>query len=209
MEEVYQNLKEALKVENTSPTPYELQKRFDSMDKKPERTPYHGFVVSDAANLIDLSNSTENKQPGPAENIPIVVHKQSDLVSQQGIPLTVMEGNQSTELHGRNLTNNIPNISNLIMPAGVNESQGFVTGSSVASSFVESSFIPSIISEAVSTTPTPSSSLLPVVLDDELSSCSTYRGSEQLDSEDEDQDKLDRIEQDIDQSADLLANLGF
>ena len=108
--------------------------------------------MSDAANLIDLSNSIENKQPGPGENIPIVVFKQSDLVSQQGIHLTVMEGNQSTELEGRNLTDNLPNISNLIMPAGVNESQGFVTGNSMASSVVESSFIPSIISEAVSTT---------------------------------------------------------
>ena len=81
----------------------------------------------------------------------------------------------------------------------------------------DSSFLPSVISESELNTPILSSALLPAVLFSDqpslsLSSCSTYR--EEQDSEDEDndseeQDRLGRIEQDIEQSADLLAYLGF
>merc|ERR1712106_1003948 len=136
MENVYQNLKKAFKVENTSPTPYELQQRFDSMDKKPERTPYKGFVVSDAANLIDLSNPLEMPQSTQDNASPMVV-QQSGLLSQhqQGIPATVLGINQSADFHTRNDMNSI---SGLYMPAVVNESGANFTHSSV----VESSFLP-------------------------------------------------------------------
>ena len=204
MEDVYQNLKKSLKVENTSPTPYELQQRFDSMDKKPERTPYQGFVVSDAANLIDLS--IEKNASAQEDNIPMVVH-QSDRFAQQGIPATVLGFNQSAQLQTRDPSNDMNITSGLYMPAVINES----ARSPVQSSFVESSFLPSVLSDAISITPTPSSSMLPAVLDthmsSNMSSCSTFTGSEEQDSDE--QDKLGRIEQDIDQSADLLANLGF
>jgi len=217
MEDVYQNLKKALKVENTSPTPYELQQRFDSLEKQPARTPYQGFVVSDAANLIDLSTPTQTIQPGPEENIPMVVHHQSLLLSQQAIPLTVVEN--VSGLQATNTGSTITSTSGLNMPDIVNESIKLGAGMrfSDPSASSDSSFLPSVISESELNTPILSSALLPAVLFSDqpslsLSSCSTYR--EEQDSEDEDndseeQDRLGRIEQDIEQSADLLANLGF
>ena len=189
MEDVYQNLKRALKSESTSPTPYELQQRFDSMDKKPTITPYQGFIASNGANLIDLSNPIANSKD---VNIPMVVQDQM-------IPMTVWGEDNSNQT------------SSLLLPAVVHDSQDNVTGTSLTSFCPDSSFIPSVITDSMSTTPTPSSSMLPATLDNDLSSSisstSTFINSEEQNSED--QDKLDRIEKDIDQSADLLAHLGF
>jgi interleukin-1 receptor-associated kinase 1 len=199
MEDVYQNLKKALKSENKSPTPYELQQRFDSMDKKPARTPYQGFIVSDGANLIDLSNPIASSQ----DNIPMVVPNKSGL-SQHGIPMTVYGENKSTELLSTEM-------NSFYLPAVLPENQGSAPEKPNSSLCLDYAFIPSVISDsdAMSTTPTPSSSLLPATLDNDLSSsissCSTFVASEEQPSE----DMLERIEQDIDQSADLLANLGF
>ena len=65
MEEVYQNLKKAGQRRDTSaPSPYEIQQRFDSMNKAgtgpgpaaAKVTQWDGFVVNDNVNLIDLSS---------------------------------------------------------------------------------------------------------------------------------------------------------
>ena len=68
MEDVYQSLKRAMRTVSTSPSPYEIQQRFDSLNKEPEV----GRVSDD---LIDLSTPTNRSEEVASVLIPATISR--------------------------------------------------------------------------------------------------------------------------------------
>jgi len=143
------------------------------MEKKHERTLYPGFVVSDSANLIDLST------------VP--------LASNSLIPSVVS---------GQNVSVPVVDSGSVDIPLVVGEYDTHTTGTLPLDSSDASSFIPSVVPGINS-----SSSPLEAFSGSTIcsSNCSTVQGTEELVA----RERLERIEQDIEDSADLLADLGF
>ena len=166
MEDVYKNFKKALRAEATSPSPYEIQQRFDSINREgPKLTKCDGFVVNDNVNLIDLS---------------------------------------STPIQSDATINDSKSEGSFMIPSTISQAQSQPVEPSDSDSSQLSNFLPAVISEAH-----PSSDI-PVVVNTELSSSSTLSGTNTLsNSENCTEDSLESIERDIEQSAQLLSDLGF
>ena len=164
MEEVYKTFKSALRAEATSPSPYEIQQRFDSINKAgPKMTKCDGFVVNDNVNLIDLSSSE--------------VQSDATITSSQS------QGS-------------------FMIPSTITQEQSQPVGPTDSSQL--SNFLPAVISEAL-----PSSDI-PVVVHTDLSSSSTLSATNTLSvSNNCTEESLESIERDIEQSAQLLSDLGF
>ena len=177
MEEVFQDLKRSkYQVGNSSPSPYEIQQRFDSQNRGGNVIKCDGFVVNDNVNLIDLSSP---------ENLSQASLTDSGTQSQSFmIPSTITQ-EQSL---------NIP--SNPVPYYG-NE---------------ESNFLPAVISDAIPTVisdAAPSFEIPMVVNSDQLSSSSTLSASHTISNDSREEDDLDTLERDIEESAQLLSDMGF
>ena len=163
MEDVYKMFKKSLRTESTAPSPYEIQQRFDSLNKAgPKMTKFDGFVVSDNVNLIDLS-SPENQSEAS------ITSSQSQSQGSFMIPSTITQEQSQAVSHDSSQLSN---------------------------------FLPAVISEAL-----PSSDI-PVVVHTDLSSSSTLSATNTL-SNNCTEESLESIERDIEQSAQLLSDLGF
>ena len=126
MEEVYQNLKKALRHENTSPSPYELQQRFDSINRN-NTADHHETVQS---NLIDLSTPTNQSPAASSVLIPSTITTQqqlsnyipsviSDAVPSADIPVVVNMDSDSTLEHSlENIERDIEDSAALLSELG-------------------------------------------------------------------------------------------